>query len=89
MFVGQVSTIGTLVTVTENMQLVLWLQESLAVQFTGVVPMGKVLPLGGLQIKSGVLQPPEIDGLKLTTAPFVPVAPVTVLEGPLSSPAVS
>ena len=38
---------------------------------TMVVPMGKVLPLGGVAITlGGGLQPPEADTLKKTTTPF-------------------
>ena len=46
-------------TVTVNEQLALLPQVSLAVAFTVVVPMGKVLPLGGLATMFGVVQPPE------------------------------
>ena len=57
----QVRTIGGRVTVIVKLQLVLVPQPSLAVQVTGVVPTGKVLPLGGLQIKvGGGLQPPVV-----------------------------
>jgi len=59
MFVGQVSTTGTLVTVMENMQPAKLVHESVALQLTGVVPIGNVLPLGGLQMTDGVVQPPE------------------------------
>jgi hypothetical protein len=43
----QFKAIGGLITVTSNEQFVLPPQPSLAVQFTMVVPMGNVLPLGG------------------------------------------
>ena len=62
MFVGQVSTIGgfvTELTVTVKLQLVLFPQVSLAVLKTVVVPIGNVLPLGGLaETNGGGLQPP-------------------------------
>ena len=35
---------------TVKLQLVLLPHASLAIQVTGVVPIGKVLPLGGLQV---------------------------------------
>ena len=51
MFDEQVSVIcvGGL-TVTVKLQLAVWPQASLAVQVTVVVPIAKVLPLGGLQL---------------------------------------
>jgi len=59
----QVSTMGGLVlvwfTVTEKLQLVICPQELLAVQVTTVVPIGKQLPLGGVQKRlGGGLHPP-------------------------------
>jgi len=45
-------------TVTVKLQLVVVPQLSLAVQVTSVLPGGKVLPLGGVQVTLGVLQPP-------------------------------
>ena len=58
----QVRTMGGYVcrlTVTVNVQLVELLQLSLAVVVTVVVPMGKVLPLGGEDERfNGELQPP-------------------------------
>ena len=58
-FDEQVTTMGVRVTVTVKEQLVDWPQLSPAVQVTGVVPIGKVLPLGGLQTRlGGGLQPP-------------------------------
>jgi hypothetical protein len=45
-------------TVTLKVQMVDPPQLSVAVQLTGVVPIGKVLPLGGLQCTTGGLQPP-------------------------------
>jgi hypothetical protein len=46
-FEEQFSTIGGLTTVTVKLQLVVLPQPSLAVVVTVVVPIGKVLPLGG------------------------------------------
>jgi hypothetical protein len=64
-FDEQVSTIGGLVcgfTVTVNEQLVDWPQLLLAVQVTKVVPIGKVLPLGGVhETFGGGLQPPVAE----------------------------
>jgi hypothetical protein len=57
-FDEQLSTMGTRVTVTLNPQFVLVPQVSVALQFTGVVPTGKVLPLGGLHVTDGGLHPP-------------------------------
>ena len=45
-------------TVTVKLQLLLLPQVSLAVAVTVVVPMGKVLPLGGLATTVGGVQPP-------------------------------
>jgi len=68
----QVRTIGIEdggLTVTENEQFVLSPQESLAVVFTVVVPIEKVLPLGGADWRfNGELHPPEADVLKCTMA---------------------
>ena len=55
----QLRTIGGDLTVTWNEQLVEPPHESLATQVTVVVPIGKVLPLGGLQFTIGGLHPPE------------------------------
>ena len=60
MFEEQFRTIAGGLTVTVKLQLVLLPQASLAVQVTTVVPIGKVLPLGGLQVTDGGgLQPPD------------------------------
>jgi len=46
-------------TVIVKVQLVIWPQELLAVHVTIVVPIGKQLPLGGVQnSEGGGLQPP-------------------------------
>jgi hypothetical protein len=59
-FEEQVSTNGGQgLTVTVKLQLVTCPQELLAVQVTVLVPIGKLLPLGGLQnSEGGGLQPP-------------------------------
>jgi hypothetical protein len=44
-----------------KLQLVLSPQESLAKQVTMLVPIGKVLPLGGLQLGVTVEQPPVAE----------------------------
>jgi hypothetical protein len=60
-----------LYTVTVKLQLVLLPQESLAVLVTVVVPIGKVLPLGGLAVTNGGgLQPPLAVTVKNTVTPF-------------------
>jgi hypothetical protein len=48
-------------TVTVNPQLVRTKQLSLAVHVTGVVPIGKKLPLGGEQLTVTGLQPPVAE----------------------------
>ena len=69
-------------TVTVKLQLVLLPHESPAVASTVVVPIGKVLPLGGLAVTNGGgLQPPEALTVKKTVAPLGPVAEVTMLDG--------
>ena len=74
----QFRTMGGLQTFTVKLQLVLLPQASLAVVVTVVVPIGKVLPLGGLaETYGGGLQPPLAVTLKYTVAPLEPVA-VTV-----------
>jgi hypothetical protein len=67
-------------TITRKLQLVLLPQESLAVVVTRFVPIGKKLPLGGMEERvSGELQPPEAEVEKNTVVPLtlVPVG-VTV-----------
>ena len=59
MLEGQVSEMGGLTTVTVKLQLVLLPQVSLATLVTVVVPIGKVLPLGGFALTNGGgLHPP-------------------------------
>ena len=54
------TTGGHGLTVMVKLQLVIWPQVLEAVQVTVVVPMGNVLPLGGVQNnEGGGLQPPE------------------------------
>jgi hypothetical protein len=57
------STMGGPVTTTLKLQLVLAPQVSLAVHVTGDVPIGNVLPLGGLQLTDGGLHPPVAETL--------------------------
>jgi hypothetical protein len=65
---------------TVNEQLVDVPQLSLAAQVTVVSPIGKVLPLGGLQIRvGGGLQPPLAAPEKKTSAPFELSAVVVML----------
>ena len=82
MFVEHVRLIGGFVcalTMTRNEQLVVWPQLFVAVTKTVLVPIGKVLPLGGVAMtKGGGLHPPVALTLKKTTAPFELVA-VTVM----------
>src|ERR1035441_6424359 len=77
----QLRLIGGLTTVTWNEQLVLLPQESLAVTVTGVVPIGNVLPLGGMALTNGGgLQPPLAETVKNTVAPVEPVAATVMFE---------
>jgi hypothetical protein len=77
-FDEQFRLIGGRTTVTVKLQLVLVPQPSLAVLYTVVMPIGKVLPLGGTAVtKGGGLQPPLAVTLKNTVAPLELVA-VTV-----------
>ncbi len=69
---------------TVKLQFVLAPQVSEAVTITVVVPTGKVLPLGGLAITFGVLQPPLAETLKKTVAPAALVAATVMLEEQLS-----
>jgi hypothetical protein len=75
----QTTFIGGLVTITWNEQLLVCPHVSLAVTNTVLVPIGKVLPLGGVAMTLGVLQPPVALTLKKTTAPFEQVAVVVML----------
>jgi len=70
----QFNTIGADVTVTVKLQVLVSRQLSLAVAYTVVVPMGKVLPLGGLAVTVGGLQPPLAVTEKNTVAPLALVA---------------
>ena len=64
-----------------KLQLVLVPQLSLAVVNTVVVPIGNVLPLGGMALTDGGgLQPPLAELLKNTTAPFELVAVTVMLD---------
>jgi hypothetical protein len=53
MFDEQVRLIGGDLTVTVKLQLVVVPHVSLAEQVTVVVPIGNVLPLGGMQLSEG------------------------------------
>src|SRR5215471_17552424 len=65
-------------TVTVKLHCALWPQASLATQVTVVIPTGKVLPLGGLQLTDGMLHPPPAELVYVTVAPLELVA-VTVI----------
>ena len=52
--------IGVDCTVTVKLQLVLFPQVSLAVEKTVVVPIGNVLPLGGLALTNGGGEQPPL-----------------------------
>jgi hypothetical protein len=56
-------------------------QISEAEVYTVVVPIGKVLPLGGSLEMVGVLQPPVAVAVKSTTAPLVLAAVTVMLVG--------
>ena len=71
-------------TVTVKLQLVVVPQESVAVQVTVLVPMGKVLPLRGLQVTIGGEHPPVAKQLKKTVAPFGLAAETVRLEEQMS-----
>ena len=71
---------------TVKLQLVVLPQLSLAVLITVVVPIGKVLPLGGTAVtKGGGLQPPLAMTLKYTMAPPELVALTVRFEEQVSS----
>ena len=60
----QLSVSAQRVTVTLKLQKAVWPQASVAVQLTEVVPIGKMLPLGGLHEAPVGAQPPEGDALE-------------------------
>jgi hypothetical protein len=60
---------GAPTTIIWNVQRAVLLHESVAVQETVLVPIGKVLPLAGLQTTVGEPQPPLTVGAKATAAP--------------------
>ncbi len=68
-------------TVTLKLQVFVWPQRSLAVTYTTLVPIGNTLPLGGVAVRTGALQPPVAERLKLTAAPLEPVAITFVFAG--------
>ena len=80
MFDGQLIVSG-LATVTLKPQ-VAWLpQPSVAETVTGVVPIGKTLPLGGLAMTVTGLHPPELVTVKNTVAPLEEVAVTVMFDG--------
>jgi hypothetical protein len=66
-------------TMTAKLQDCVCPQVSNAVAMTKFEPMGKVLPLGGLTKRFGVLHPPVAVTVKKTVAPLGLVALVTML----------
>jgi hypothetical protein len=69
-----------------NEQLVLVPHVSLALQVTVVLPIGNVLPLGGLQLNDGGgLHPPLAELLKKTVAPLGPVAGTVIFDEQVST----
>src|SRR5262245_60619310 len=64
---------------TENSQLVALPQASWAWQMTMVLPIGKKLPLGGMQVTVVGGQPPVAELVKLTTAPLGVLAGTVIL----------
>jgi hypothetical protein len=86
MFDGQKMDIRQLelTTVTVKLQELVWSQASVAVTVTVVVPMGNVLPLGGVAVTDGWPQPPLAVTVKDTAAPFALVATATRLLEQLS-----
>ena len=60
MFEGQLILIGVGCTVTVKLQFVLLPQPSLVVAKTVVVPIGNVLPLGGLALTNGGGEQPPL-----------------------------
>src|ERR1035441_2944302 len=68
-------------TVTVKLHVALLPQVSLAVAVTVVVPIGKVLPLGGLATTVGGVQPPEAVTVKTPPAPLGRVAETVIFDG--------
>ena len=64
-----------------NVQLFVRPAASIARQVTVVVPMAKVLPLGGVLVTLASEQLSDAVGAKLTTVPAGDVALVTMLAG--------
>ena len=79
MLLEQLIVIGGRTTVTVKLQLVVVPQLSVAVLKTVFVPMGKVLPLGGMEFIIGGLHPPLAPTLKYTVVPPLLVAFTTML----------
>jgi hypothetical protein len=72
---------GGAITVTVNVRLVLVPQLSEAVLVTVVTPIGNTLPLAGMEIAFGELQPPLALTEKETFVPLVPVAATIMFVG--------
>lgn len=72
--------VGGGLTVIVNVALVLLPQESLAVFVTVVVPIGKMLPLGGCATTVGELQPPVAVEVKETAVPLELVAVIVMFD---------
>jgi hypothetical protein len=75
-------------TVTVKLQLAESPQLSEAVQYTVVVPSGKVLPLGGTAFTIGKLHPPPAVTVKNTTVPVLLVVATVMFVGHSISTAV-
>ena len=86
-----VVTVGAVVstTVTLNDPLDVLFESSVAVQVTGVVPSGKVLPDAGTQATVGVGSPPSVAvAVNVAVAPVGPVASTVWLAGTVNAGAV-
>src|SRR5882724_6171579 len=76
---------GSRFTMIEKLAVFVWPQVSNAVTLTTLVPTGKVLPLGGVEMTVGELQPPVAVAEKETVMPLETGAEVVMLEGQLST----
>ncbi len=72
-------------TVTLKLQVADWPPASVAVQVTVVIPIGNVLPVGGLQMTATGRQPPLAEPVKFTTAPAALVAVAVRSDEPVST----
>src|SRR5438552_828813 len=69
---------------TLNEQFAVWPHESVASQFTMVVPTGNLVPEGGLQDGGGgaaARHPPEAVAVNVTTAPLASGAVAVISAG--------